>query len=86
MHAEQLFEWTHPDGTRRVTLERVAGDRFRYFVSELVEDEDYGSRYEYWRSEYPPSGLYASVLDARKDAAERLPWLRDLLGGVAGQD
>jgi hypothetical protein len=26
------------------------------------------------------------VLDAQNDAADRLPWLRDLLDGIVGQD
>ncbi|WP_307116529.1 hypothetical protein [Sphingomonas kyeonggiensis] len=85
MTAEQMLEWTHPDGMHRVILERVAEDRFRYVVFELVQDEDFGSSYEYWRSDYPPSGLYASALDAQDDAANRLPWLRDLLDGMAAQ-
>jgi hypothetical protein len=78
MTEESVLEWTHPGGRRRVIIERVPGNRFRFHEALLVEDEDFGVAYEYWR-EGEPSGLYPSVLDAQNDAANGLPWLRALL-------
>lgn len=83
MVAEHVLELTHPDGTRRVIIQRVPGERFRFHEEQLVEDEDFGTTYEYWR-DGPPSGLYPSVIDAQNDAAKLLPWLNALLATLPG--
>lgn len=78
-------EWLHPDGTRRVRIERAGSARFHYREDWIVRDVDFGATYEYW-CEGTPSGLYSSIVDARNDAARRLPWLRALLDASAGPD
>lgn len=84
MTAESVLEWTRPDGTLRVIIERVRGEFFQFRDERWVSEEEFGARYEYWSGgTYGTSGLYPSIVDAQNDAASAFPWLGDLLEEVA---
>ncbi|MFZ5746393.1 MAG: hypothetical protein ACOY45_01915 [Pseudomonadota bacterium] len=82
MFGTVLIEWRTPDGRREVEVFECGRSLYSWREQERVEEEDFGTTYEYWRPA-AGGGLYPSVLDARNDAAKALPWLSELLDGVA---
>jgi hypothetical protein len=86
MCEEQRIEWADPEGKARLIVERHSTGLFQYREDRFVREEAYdGALQEYWEPRYI-SGLYPSLHAARDEAAERLPWLRDLLEKSLSRD
>ncbi|KQO52365.1 hypothetical protein ASF08_20810 [Methylobacterium sp. Leaf85] len=67
-------QFARDDGRSRLTIHQRQDGLFFYTEDSFYDGWDNAPAM--WREGYPPSGLFATVEDARAEATAVIPWLR----------